>query len=73
MNYGKWGIIAEVTGSPAASNKYYCDYFYTGTGFALFGGSSVIGAHCGVCVNLNNSVGGRRWAVAAAPSCKPLA
>lgn len=72
MNYGKWGIIAKVTGSPATSNKYYCDYFYADTGFALFGGASTSGAVCGVCVILSRSVGHRSWTVAAAPSCKPL-
>ena len=73
MNYGKWGIIAKVTGSPAASNKYYCDYFYTGTGFASFGGASRNEASCGVCVALNATVSARTWGLAAAPSCKPLA
>ncbi|MBQ1434245.1 MAG: hypothetical protein IIZ09_14215 [Ruminococcus sp.] len=72
MNYGKWGIIAKVTDSPATSNNYYCDYFNTGTGFALFGGASNYGPACGVCVNLAASVGYRAWTVAAAPSCKPL-
>ena len=73
MNYGKWGIIAKVTGSPAASNKYYCDYFYTGNGFAYFGGRSTYGAYCGVCVGLAYAVSNRRWFLSAAPSCKPLA
>jgi hypothetical protein len=73
MNYGKWGIIAKVTGSPAAFNKYYCDYFYNGTGFACFGGASNRGAICSVCVYLHDAVSIRIWVIAAALSCKPLA
>jgi hypothetical protein len=73
MNYGKWGIIAKVAGSPAASNKYYCDYFYAGTGFASFGGDSYSGVVCGVYVNLARAVSSRAWYIAAALSCKPLA
>ena len=73
MNYGKWGIIAKVTGSPAASNKYYCDYFYTGNGFAYFGGGASASLACGVSVTLNYAVSIRRWIISAAPSCKPLA
>ena len=72
MLFGKHGLIAKVTGSPAASNKYYCDYFYKGTGFALFGGLAGIGLACGVFVALSSGVGGSVWGVAAALSCKPL-
>lgn len=72
MNYGKWGIIAKVTDSPAASNKYYCDYFYTGNGFAYFGGRAGSSLDCGVYVALGYAVSGRGWNVSAAPSCKPL-
>lgn len=73
MLMGKHGMIAKVTGGPANSSKYYCDYFYKGTGFALFGGSAYSGLYCGVCVTLYGSVGGGSWSIAAALSCKPLA
>lgn len=73
MMLGRHGLIAGVTGSPASASAYYCDYFYKGTGFALFGGCSSSGRHCGVCVNLSNGVGYRSWSIAAALSCKPLA
>lgn len=73
MRIGKHGLIAKVTGSSATSNKFYCDYFYKGSSFALFGGYASYGRYCGVDVGLNYSVGARYWSVAAALSCKPLA
>lgn len=73
MLFGKHGIIAKTTGSPAASNKYYCGYYYKGTGFACFGGAANRGPSSGVSVDLPAPVGGSYWDVAAALSCKPLA
>lgn len=72
MEFGAHGALPlnTVNGSSAT---YYCDYFYTGTGFALVGGSTVYGASCGFCVNLNNAFGFRHWSIAAALSCNPLA
>lgn len=72
MLFGKHGIIAKTTGSPVASNKYYCDYFYKGTGFALFGGAAYHSLYCGASVTLSSSVGYSSWHLAAALSCKPL-
>ena len=73
MTFGKHGMIAKTTGSPAASNKYYCDYFYKGAGFAHVGGNANTGLGSGVCVYLSDAVGNSYWALAAALSCKPLA
>ena len=73
MLIGKHGLIAKVTGLPATSNKYYCDYFYKGVGFALFGGYAAAELGCGVYGILHSSVSGRGWVIAAALSCKPLA
>ena len=73
MMLGRYGLIAGVTGSPASASAYYCDYFYRGTGYALFGGSSSIGRYCGLSVNLGGGVSARLWRIAAALSCKPLA
>ena len=73
MLIGRHGMVAGVTGSPASASAYYCDYFYGGAGFALFGGSSYYGRICGICVTLATSVRYRLWDFAAALSCKPLA
>lgn len=72
MLMGRHGLIAGVTGSPASSSAYYCDYFYKGMGFALFGGASCHGRDCGIYVCLSYSVYNRAWGIAAALSCKPL-
>lgn len=73
MVYGDHGFMPlSVTGG--SSSKYYCDYYYTGNGFALFGGSSYRGAAGGVwCFDLYDAFGDRGWVVTASPSCKPLA
>lgn len=72
MEFGAHGALPlnTVNGSSAT---YYCDYFYTGTGFALVGGSSIYGASCGFFVYLCLAFGFRNWSIAAALSCKPLA
>lgn len=72
MQFGKHGLLPSST-TGGSSTKNYCDYFYKGTGFALVGGDSNDGAFCGFSVNLHASLGYRNWAIAAAPSCKPLA
>jgi len=72
IGFGEHGLlpVSTINGS---SSKYYCDYFYTGTGFALVGGSANHGAVCGFYVYLGLGVALRGWDVAAALSCKPLA
>lgn len=72
MEFGAHGALPlnTVNGSSAT---YYCNYFYTGTGFALVGGGSSGGAYCGFCVVLADAFGSRLWRFAAALSCKPLA
>lgn len=72
MEFGAHGALPLNTTS-ATSTTYYCNYFYTGTGFALVGGSSGIGARCGFFVYLNVAFGNRDWSFSAALSCKPLA
>ena len=68
--FGLFGMLPAVTGS--YSSQYYKDYFYTGTGFALVGGSANYGAYAGAfSVTLNGGVGNRNWDIAAAPSLKP--
>ena len=72
MEFGAHGALPlnTVNGS---SVTYYCNYFYTGTGYALVGGASRDGVICGFYVNLNVPFGYRSWGIAAALSCKPLA
>ena len=72
MEFGAHGALPlnTVNGSSAT---YYCNYFYTGTGYALVGGSSNSGVGCGFYVSLNIAFGHRGWDLAAALSCKPLA
>lgn len=72
MEFGTHGALPlnTVNGSSAT---YYCDYFYTGMGYALVGGHSNGGAHCGFSVAPNGAFGYRNWIIAAALSCKPLA
>ena len=72
MEFGAHGALPLDTTS-ATSTTYYCDYFTTGTGFALVGGNSQSGALCGFYVHLNNAFSIRGWNIAAALSCKPLA
>lgn len=71
--FGKWGLIPSVTGGGADSTKYFCDYWYAGSGFALVGGSTGGGVIAGFYVALSYSVGYRNWSLGAALSCKPLA
>ena len=69
--YDKWGFLPIVTGSSNA--LYYKDYFSTGEGFALCGGTSNRGATDGTfCVNLPLAFSTPNWHIAAAPSFKPL-
>ena len=70
MSYGLWGMVPKSTG--AYYTKYWNDYFYTGTGFALVGGASYSGALCGFYVYLYNSAPFRIWNIAGSPSFKPL-
>ena len=71
--FGNFGFLPKTTGSPATSTTYFCDYHYTGNGFAFFGGYAGYGAYAGAwCLSLTNTFGTRGWYIAAAPSCKPL-
>lgn len=73
MVYGDHGFM-PLSVSGGSASKYYCDYYYNGNGFALFGGSSPSGAYGGVWYfSLYAAFGNRNWGVAASPSCKPLA
>jgi hypothetical protein len=70
MQFGQFGALPFEVGS--YSTQYYKDHYWTGTGYALFGGNSYGGSLCGAfCLDLNGGVGYRYWSVGAAPSCKP--
>lgn len=65
---GPFGYLPKVT----AGTSKYKDCFYTGTGYALVGGSSVSGNLDGPSFFiLNTGVSGRYWYFSASPSCKP--
>lgn len=73
MLFGKHGMIANTTGSPASTSTNYCDYFYKGTGFVICGGGSNVGWGCGACVSLRLADSDSSWIIAPSLSCKPLA
>ena len=60
----------------ADSAHYTCDGLWTNNSqvnYACRGGCADVGAPCGAwCLLLNASASGSHWAIAAAPSCKPL-
>lgn len=61
----------------ASANTHMCDAYWVNTGattYALYGGASGHGSHCGAfCVNLDNDFGVAYWDIGCAPSYKPLA
>lgn len=70
MQFGAWGWLPVAVG--AYSSQYYKDYYYNGTGFARFGGSSGDGLSGGAFyVSLSIGAANRLWTLAAAPSFKP--
>jgi hypothetical protein len=70
MQYGLWGCLPIETGS--YSTQFFRDYWYDGTGYALFGGYANNGAAAGAFyANLNNGVGHRPWSISSDLSCKP--
>ena len=72
MQYGLWGCLPTETGS--YSTQYWKDYYYNGTGYALFGGSANSGADGGAfSATLSTGVGHRNWHLSSDLSCKPLA
>lgn len=67
-------IASSAGGTGAGASTYYCDYYSvntSGTRYALLGGASVYGTHCGFSVDLNPVVSYASWTVSAALSCKP--
>lgn len=75
MGFGAWGLIPRSVAG-GNSNIYYCDYFYTNNSaltFALVGGASGYNLNCGFAADLGTAFTYRRWSIAAALSCKPLA
>lgn len=63
--------IIETAGTDAT---YYCDYYYANnsqSNYALFGGGSGYGAHCGFYVSLNCGAAGAYWDVGGSLSCRP--
>ncbi len=78
MSYNKYGFIPAVV-SGGNQSTYYADYHYqnenyTGTIYALFGGSSADGLYAGAFfLSLSAAPGDTYWRIAAASlSCKPL-
>jgi hypothetical protein len=72
MQYGLWGCLPIEIGS--YSTQYFSDYWYRGTGYALFGGRATASATNGAfSANLAYSVGDRNWAFSSDLSCKPCA
>lgn len=73
-NWNKYTYTPKTAAGNAAT--YYCDGLWTNNSkvyYAHRGGDSNGGALCGAwCLYLYSAVGGARWGVAAAPSCKPL-
>jgi len=70
MQYGLWGCLPIETGS--YSTQFFRDYWYDGTGYALFGGSAAYGASGGAFyAYLNGGVGNRYWHISSDLSCKP--
>ena len=71
MQYGLWGCLPIETGS--YSTQFFRDYWYDGTGYALFGGSATDGANAGAFyARLSTGVGTRYWNISSDLSCKPL-
>lgn len=63
--------IIETAGSDAT---YYCDYYYTNnsqSNYALLGGRSGAGSHCGFYVDLDDGAGTAGWYLGGALSCRP--
>ena len=70
MQYGLWGCLPIETGS--YSTQFFRDYYYDGTGYALFGGRASDGANDGAFfAYLGNGVGNRYWSISSGLSCKP--
>lgn len=72
MKIGKHGMLPVLVSSTATSSTYWCVYFYTGTGYALFGGASDHGRSVGsLFVILVSGFSTSNWNLGAALSCKP--
>ena len=70
MQFGLFGFLPIEVGSYSA--QYWKDYFYYGTGYALFGGTTYNNAGAGAfCAALSNGVGYRSWSISSDLSCKP--
>lgn len=71
MGMSKYGILPIQT-SGGSSAKYYCDFYVSGVGYALFGGSAGNGLYCGCYWTLGYAFSGSSWNFAAALSCRPV-
>lgn len=71
------GNVALPSTDGGSASTYMCDYYWVNTGattYALYGGSSGVGASCGAFfLNLNDAFGLAYWNLGAALSLKPLA
>ncbi|MBR2213009.1 MAG: hypothetical protein IJ889_01075, partial [Eubacterium sp.] len=63
--------IIETAGTDAT---YYCNYYYVNnrqSNYALLGGDSGCGSHCGFSVSLGVGAGVAGWTIGGALSCRP--
>ena len=69
MSGGKHGLLPNEVSS---SSSYYTVYYYTGTGYALFGGASPYGLYVGsLYVSLASGFSYAYWTISGSLSCKP--
>lgn len=72
MKIGAHGILPVLVSSIATSSTYWGFYFYTGMGYARFGGNSYDGQDIGsLYVTLGYGFSASNWGIGAALSCKP--
>ena len=70
MQYGLWGCLPIEVGT--YSTQYFREYWFNGTGYALFGGYADSGALAGAfSALLYFGVGDRNWNFSSDLSCKP--
>ena len=72
QRFGKFGVLPLQTDSSGSNSKYWAEYYYNGTGYALVGGFSLNGRNCGPWyVSFSYSFSYRTWHISGSLSCKP--
>lgn len=70
MQHGTFGMLPLEVGS--YNTQYYKDNYWSGTGYAIVGGTSADGSYCGAfCLSTGAGVNSRWWNMGASLSCKP--